>query len=91
MCGIPENLINGLIKSKVKDLICVSNNAGVDTFGLGLLLQNKQVCLILVFNYSLINIGLTLMLTNTKQFRLGIESCNYNFENILLSLCDFTD
>ena len=43
LCGIPENLIGGLIKTQVKDLTVVSNNAGVDDFGLGLLLQNKQV------------------------------------------------
>ena len=43
MCGIPENLIGGLLKTKVKDLTVVSNNAGVDDFGLGLLLRQKQV------------------------------------------------
>jgi len=43
LCGIPENLISGLLKSNVKDLTVVSNNAGVDDFGLGLLLQQKQI------------------------------------------------
>lgn len=43
LCGIPENCIAQLVKMKVKNLTCVSNNAGVDDFGLGLLLQNKQV------------------------------------------------
>ena len=43
LCGIPENLIAALLKSGVKDLTCFSNNAGVDDFGLGLLLQNKQI------------------------------------------------
>ena len=43
LCGIPENLISGLLKTNVKDLTVVSNNAGVDTFGLGLLLQQKQI------------------------------------------------
>ncbi|CAI9740342.1 succinyl-CoA:3-ketoacid:3-ketoacid coenzyme A transferase 1, mitochondrial-like [Octopus vulgaris] len=43
LCGIPENLIDGLLKSKVKDLTVVSNNAGVDDFGLGLLLKQKQI------------------------------------------------
>ncbi|CAG0898280.1 unnamed protein product [Darwinula stevensoni] len=43
LCGIPENLIVGLLETKVKDLVVVSNNAGVDNFGLGLLLQQKQV------------------------------------------------
>lgn len=43
LCGIPENLIGGLLESKVKGLTCVSNNAGVDNFGLGLLLKEKQV------------------------------------------------
>lgn len=43
LCGIPENLILGLRDLGVKDLTCVSNNAGVDDWGLGLLLQTKQV------------------------------------------------
>lgn len=43
LCGIPENTINALIKKGVKDLTCISNNAGVDDFGIGLMLQTKQV------------------------------------------------
>ena len=43
LCGIPENSINALVESDVKDLTCISNNAGVDDFGLGLLLQQKQI------------------------------------------------
>ncbi len=43
LCGIPENCINELVRIGVKDLTCISNNAGVDDFGLGLLLQQKQV------------------------------------------------
>jgi 3-oxoacid CoA-transferase subunit A len=43
LCGIPENSIAELVKSGVKDLTCISNNAGVDDFGLGLLLQNRQI------------------------------------------------
>lgn len=43
LCGIPENSIAGLVKKGVKGLTCISNNAGVDDFGLGLLLQTKQV------------------------------------------------
>jgi len=43
LCGIPENCINALVKKNVKNLTCISNNAGVDDFGLGLLLQGKQV------------------------------------------------
>jgi 3-oxoacid CoA-transferase len=43
LCGIPENLINALRDSKVKNLTVVSNNAGVDDFGLGLLLQTRQI------------------------------------------------
>lgn len=43
LCGIPENLISALLKSGVKDLTVVSNNAGVDDFGLGLLLRSKQI------------------------------------------------
>ena len=43
LCGIPENLINALLKTSVKDLTVVSNNAGVDDFGLGLLLRQRQI------------------------------------------------
>ncbi len=43
LCGIPENLIHALVEKKVTDLTCVSNNAGVDDWGLGLLLQTKQI------------------------------------------------
>src|SRR3954449_6424035 len=43
LCGIPENLINALVARGVKRLTCVSNNAGVDDWGLGLLLQTKQI------------------------------------------------
>src|SRR5437867_556292 len=43
LCGIPENLIVALRDSGIKDLICVSNNAGVDDWGLGLLLQTRQI------------------------------------------------
>ena len=43
LCGIPENCIAALRDSGAKDLTCVSNNAGVDDFGLGLLLQTRQI------------------------------------------------
>lgn len=43
LCGIPENCIQALIKKGVQNLTCISNNAGVDDFGIGLLLQTKQV------------------------------------------------
>jgi len=43
LCGIPENSIAHLVKTGVKELTCISNNAGVDDFGLGLLLQGKQI------------------------------------------------
>jgi len=43
LCGIPENLIAALGEKGVKDLVTISNNAGVDDFGLGLLLQRKQI------------------------------------------------
>ena len=43
VCGIPENSISQLVKMGVKNLTCISNNAGVDDFGLGLLLQTKQI------------------------------------------------
>jgi len=43
LCGIPENLILALKEKGVKDLVCISNNAGVDDFGIGLLLQTRQV------------------------------------------------
>ena len=41
LCGIPENSISSLVKMGTKGLTCISNNAGVDDFGLGLLLQGK--------------------------------------------------
>ena len=43
LCGIPENCIAALVKKGVKDLTCIANNAGVDDFGIGLLLQTRQV------------------------------------------------
>lgn len=43
LCGIPENSIAALIKKGTKDLTCISNNAGVDDFGIGLLLKTRQV------------------------------------------------
>ena len=43
LCGIPENSIHALVESNVTNLTCISNNAGVDDFGLGLLLQKKQI------------------------------------------------
>ena len=43
LCGIPENCITALVKKGVKNLTCISNNAGVDDFGIGLMLQQKQV------------------------------------------------
>jgi 3-oxoacid CoA-transferase A subunit len=43
LCGIPENSIAALVRKSVKGLTCISNNAGVDDFGLGLLLQTKQI------------------------------------------------
>src|SRR6266480_7164056 len=43
LCGIPENLINALVAKGVKGLTCVSNNAGVDDWGLGILLQGKRI------------------------------------------------
>src|SRR6186713_3127820 len=43
LCGIPENCIAALIRKGVKGLTCISNNAGVDDFGLGLLLKTRQI------------------------------------------------
>ena len=43
LCGIPENCITALVRKKVDNLTCISNNAGVDDFGIGLMLQQKQV------------------------------------------------
>lgn len=43
LCGIPENCIAALVKAGLNNLTCISNNAGVDDFGLGLLLQNRQI------------------------------------------------
>jgi 3-oxoacid CoA-transferase subunit A len=43
LCGIPENSIQALLRKGVKNLTCISNNAGVDDFGLGLLLKTRQI------------------------------------------------
>ena len=43
LCGIPENCIAALVKNGVKNLTCISNNAGVDDFGIGLMLKQRQV------------------------------------------------
>lgn len=43
LCGIPENCLKALVKKGVKNLTCISNNAGVDDFGIGLLLKGRQV------------------------------------------------
>jgi 3-oxoacid CoA-transferase len=43
LCGIPENSITALLKTRVKNLTCISNNAGLDDFGVGLLLKTRQV------------------------------------------------
>ena len=43
LCGIPENCITALVNKGITNLTCISNNAGVDDFGIGLLLQRKQV------------------------------------------------
>src|SRR5919107_81501 len=43
LCGIPENCIAALLKKGVKNLTCISNNAGVDDFGIGLMLKQRQV------------------------------------------------
>jgi len=43
LCGIPENTIAALVEKGVKDLTCISNNAGVDGFGIGLLLEKRQL------------------------------------------------
>ncbi|RPD38862.1 CoA transferase subunit A [Chitinophaga barathri] len=43
LCGIPENCISALVRSGAKNLTCISNNAGVDDFGLGLLLKTRQI------------------------------------------------
>ena len=43
LCGIPENCIAALVRSGITGLTCISNNAGVDDFGIGLMLNNRQV------------------------------------------------
>jgi 3-oxoacid CoA-transferase subunit A len=43
LCGIPENCILALVKKRIKHLTCISNNAGIDDFGLGLLLKTRQI------------------------------------------------
>jgi 3-oxoacid CoA-transferase subunit A len=46
LCGIPENCITALVKKGPKNLTCISNNAGIDDFGLGLLLKTRQINLL---------------------------------------------
>src|SRR5215210_7666332 len=43
LSGIPENCIAALVRKGIKNLTCISNNAGVDNFGIGLMLQKRQV------------------------------------------------
>lgn len=43
LCGIPENCISALLEKKINNLTCISNNAGTDNFGIGLMLKSKQV------------------------------------------------
>lgn len=43
LCGIPENCISALKKKGVRNLVCISNNAGIDGFGLGVLLKTRQI------------------------------------------------
>jgi 3-oxoacid CoA-transferase subunit A len=43
LCGLPENCIAALVRKGVKNLTCISNNAGVDDFGIGLMLKQRQV------------------------------------------------
>src|SRR3954463_14031672 len=43
LCGIPENCITALVRKGIQQLTCISNNAGIDNFGLGLLLQTRQI------------------------------------------------
>lgn len=43
LCGIPENCIHALVEKNSKELTCISNNAGIDNFGLGLLLKTRQI------------------------------------------------
>ena len=43
LCGIPENCIAALVKKGIKNLTCISNNAGIDDFGLGMLLKTRQI------------------------------------------------
>ena len=43
LCGIPENCIEALVQKGVKNLTCISNNAGIDDFGLGRLLKTRQI------------------------------------------------
>jgi 3-oxoacid CoA-transferase subunit A len=43
LCGIPENCIQALVRKGIGNLTCISNNAGVDDFGLGLLLKTRQI------------------------------------------------
>jgi len=51
LCGIPENTIAALVNTPISNLTCISNNAGVDDFGLGLLLQKKQMKALLLLKH----------------------------------------
>ncbi len=70
LCGIPENLIKALNETQIKGLTCVSNNAGVDDFGLGLLLKSKKVIHVKsIFYFSFI-----FLLLQNKQIKRMISS-----------------
>ena len=74
LCGIPENSIAELVKKGVKNLTCISNNAGVDDFGLGLLLQKKQIKK-MISSYVGENAEFE------RQLLSGISSCFFSYSN----------
>jgi acyl CoA:acetate/3-ketoacid CoA transferase alpha subunit len=87
LCGIPENLIAALSKKPVDELTLVSNNAGVDNFGLGILLKNKQVSTIIVsyyFNYVHMELIFNLLF-KVKRMISSYVGENKEFERQFLS------
>lgn len=70
LCGIPENLINAVSKMDVKNLTCISNNAGVDGFGLGLWLEKRQISTMIASYVGENNLFETLLLSGEMQVML---------------------
>src|SRR2546430_15430257 len=75
LCGIPENLIAAVRRKGIKDLTVVSNNAGVDDFGIGLLLQGRQVKKMISTYVGENKLFEQLVLSGELQVEIGRASC----------------